>query len=316
MIASRLIKLETKWINFVMGVLPGWWLGADDLRYPEPYINSQRWDEELRKAGFDGAAVAYDGYLNNNIVSKPAEPNPRPKGVTVLQPPGDSLGSIKTLERTLQDAGYNVDSHVLGSSQSLPHDQDVLVALDLAGPFFHDLDELRFAGFQEFIRQAKDAQCGVLWLTAASQVGCVDPRYAPVIGVSRVLRTEMSLDFATLEMDDLSNTDFSIVPKVLAEFQCRIVENDVSPETEWANIDGKTLIGRYHFIDVANDLKAAPGQLPVLKLDQHRPGLANTLFWKSIPASDLAFDEVRVDVRAVGLNFKVAHKLPCFETQY
>jgi NADPH:quinone reductase-like Zn-dependent oxidoreductase/2-polyprenyl-3-methyl-5-hydroxy-6-metoxy-1,4-benzoquinol methylase len=295
---------ETKWINFVMGVLPGWWLGADDLRFPEPYINSKRWDEELRRAGFADTAVAYDGYLNNNIVSMPAETSPRPKRVTLLQPPGTPLPSVEKLGNSLQDSGYHVDRYTLGSSLLLPRSQDVLAALDLAGPFFHELDEHQFANFQDFIRQAKDAQCGVLWVTAASQAGCLDPRYAPVIGVSRVLRTEMSLDFATLELGDLSHTDFSVVPTVLAEFQRRIVEPDVSPDAEWAHVDGKTLIGRYHFIDVVEELKVGGGENPVRKLEQHRPGLANTLFWKPMPQRELADDEVRIDVRAVGLNFK------------
>ena len=34
----------TKWINFVMGVIPGWWLGAADGRPAEPYVNPQRWE--------------------------------------------------------------------------------------------------------------------------------------------------------------------------------------------------------------------------------------------------------------------------------
>ncbi|VBB84212.1 Putative polyketide synthase [Podospora comata] len=309
---------ETKWINFVMGVLPGWWLGGADLRFPEPYMDSARWDTELRAAGFAGAeAVAYDGYLNNNIITTPAAPQPPPpKRVTLLHS-GETattttIAVIASLRAQLQLSGYQIDLHTL-DTPSLPENQDILVALDLAEPFFHNLTPRRLASFQELVRQARDRGCGVLWLTGASQVGCVDPRFAPVVGVARVLRTETGLDFATLELDCLGQVDveFGAVPAVLAEFQRRgPEEEDVRSEAEWACVGGRVLIGRYHFVDVAKGITTAgdgeggPAEKTVLKLEQHRPGLVNTLFWERRAETALGENDVRVEVQAVGLNFK------------
>jgi acyl transferase domain-containing protein/SAM-dependent methyltransferase len=45
---------DVKYINFIMGLLPGWWLGEEDERSDEPYVQPDRWDRELRAAGFSG----------------------------------------------------------------------------------------------------------------------------------------------------------------------------------------------------------------------------------------------------------------------
>ncbi|KAI0131574.1 hypothetical protein F4814DRAFT_438015 [Daldinia grandis] len=54
---------DSKAINFVMGIFPGWWLGADDNRVDEPYISPERWDEHLpldspRPTQFDAIMTA------------------------------------------------------------------------------------------------------------------------------------------------------------------------------------------------------------------------------------------------------------------
>ncbi|KAJ0116060.1 hypothetical protein J7T55_005006 [Diaporthe amygdali] len=304
---------RTKWINMVMGVLPGWWLGSEDGRLTEPYISSERWDAELRRAGFAGAeTVAYDGYLNNNIIAMPAEIEVHSKRVTLLHI-GHTPGSeLDVLISELHSAGFSVDMHPFGSLDALPPKQDVIAALDITRPFFHDLTEEQLAQFQGLLRQASGGQCGVLWVTGTSQVACVDPRYAPAIGVARVLRTETNIDIATLELEDFVQ-GLSFVPKVLAEFQRRSGGQEagsVSPEAEWAVAGGKLLIGRYHFVKVPEQLKGgasegAESSLRVIKkLEQHRAGLASTLFWKETPQPRLCANMVRVKVMAVGMNFK------------
>ena len=315
----------------VMGVLPGWWLGSEDGRPIEPYISSERWDAELRRAGFAGTeTVAYDGYLNNNIIAVPADVEPRPKRVTLLHLddiPAEPA-ALEVLTAELHGAGFTVERHPLGSLDTLPPDQDVVAALDITRPFFHDLTEAQLDQFQDLLRRAAKGLCGILWVTGASQVGCIDPRYAPVIGVARVLRTETGVDFATLELEDFGLGSLSFVPGVLAEFQRRSVGHQhqqepgsVSPEAEWAVVGGKVLTGRYHFVKVPEELKACASQEGkrgsmgvVKKLEQHRAGLASTLFWKEMPEPKLGAGMVRVKVMAVGMNFKVRTVQSCAPT--
>lgn len=64
----------SKLINFIMGILPGWWLGQADGRFPDPYVSSKRWEKELRDVGFDVDATVYDGFMNNYIVARPSLP--------------------------------------------------------------------------------------------------------------------------------------------------------------------------------------------------------------------------------------------------
>ncbi|KKY36228.1 putative polyketide synthase [Diaporthe ampelina] len=329
---------KTKWINMVMGVLPGWWLGSEDGRAAEPYISSTRWDAELRRAGFAGAAtVAYDGYLNNNIIAAPAEEvgvgvhHNHPPGCVTLLHLGDSPDepALETLTAELQAAGFAVEARPLGGGlDAVPPGRDVVAALDLTRPFLHGLAAGQLAQLQRLLGRLRAGGAGILWVTGASQVGCVDPRYAPTVGVARVLRTETGADVATLELEDFARGSLSLVPRVLAEFQRRrgsyegegegegegemSLRSSVGPEAEWAVVGGRVLTGRYHFVKVPEELKAcssdgegrdSPGVLK--KLEQHRAGLASTLFWKEAPQPSLGGGMVRVKVKAVGMNFKV-----------
>ena len=40
--------------NYIFGKFSGWWLGEADGRPNEPYVSVERWDQELRNAGFTG----------------------------------------------------------------------------------------------------------------------------------------------------------------------------------------------------------------------------------------------------------------------
>ncbi|KAL7783077.1 hypothetical protein V8C37DRAFT_397515 [Trichoderma ceciliae] len=318
----------TKWINFIMGVLPGWWLGKEDLRHPEPYIDGQRWYNELCDAGFGDISTTYDGYLNNNIVAMPTmESNSitPSRRVTMLLPVTSTYErfsqiSINSVEKGLIESGYVVDRYLLdgSSSQPLPLNSVVVSVLDLARPFFSSLDETQFKEFQAFLKRAKQRQCGIFWITGACQIGPVEPDFAPVVGVARVIRTEMSIDFALLEIprDDWRSELEFITPRVLTEFQYGRTTatekhgvRDINPESEWAHIDGRTLISRCHFIRVREEFKSKTYKsfsqaMTVCKLEQHKPGLTSTLFWKRLPLPVLGDGEVRVDVKAVGVNFK------------
>lgn len=293
----------------VMGVLPGWWLGAEDSRPVEPYISSARWDSALRNAGFAGVqTVSYDGYLNNNIIAVPIRHDVCPKRVTVLHLDERPELIVEELIAQLECAGFGVDHHhLINSNEPLPPNQDVVSTLDLSRPFFHDLTEENLVHFQRFVKEAKEGQCNTLWITGASQVGCRDPRYAPTIGVARTIRTETDLEFATLELEDFKN-GLPIVSKVLGEFQRHSKDEFTNSEGEWAVIGDRVLIARYHFIKVSDELKTSGENSSnmVKKVEQHRAGLANSLFWKEVEQPELGTGEVRVQTKAVGLNFKVS----------
>ncbi len=63
-------------INFVCGSFSGWWLGEDDGRPHEPYIRVDRWDEELRAAGFSGVETAVYEMSSPTACWPPSCPSP------------------------------------------------------------------------------------------------------------------------------------------------------------------------------------------------------------------------------------------------
>ncbi|KAI1264730.1 acyl transferase domain-containing protein [Xylariaceae sp. FL1019] len=320
----------SKWPNMIMGVLPGWWLGAEDDRPDEPYMDEQRWDKELTKAGFCGAQdVMFDGRLCLNIVTTPTAPQEDVQAnITLLVPAKVSESTepqVRAVTAHLQGSGYRVNVYHFGQDGlNLGEDEDVVALLDLERPFFHDMEAAELSALQGFVAHAKDRRCGILWVTGASQAGCTDPRYAPVLGVARVLRLELGMDFATLEMagnqqDGGLEVDAQVLGRVLDEFRRRErgameSEADTSCEAEWVHLAGNTLTGRYHYLDIKGELTKQPQtalaipareqQKTYLKLDTLRPGLLETLYWKRLPLEELGRDELRVEVRAVGLNFK------------
>ncbi|KIM98726.1 hypothetical protein OIDMADRAFT_127997, partial [Oidiodendron maius Zn] len=45
------LNLVIQMCNFIMGILPGWWLGESNGRILQPYISPERWEQEFRNAG-------------------------------------------------------------------------------------------------------------------------------------------------------------------------------------------------------------------------------------------------------------------------
>jgi SAM-dependent methyltransferase len=298
---------QAQWIG-IFGVLAGWWLGQPDGRTQAPYVNLERWTDELTKAGFEGVTSMYDGYMNNNIVSQPTPSTSRPKRVTVLHHIDQDIQDVRA---ALEAETYHVNGYVLEDpAAKLPPGQDVMSVLDFSSPFFASLDQDEFAHFQRFITAAKEGACGIFWLTGHCQIGRTKPDYAVVLGLARVLRTDLELEFAILELEDFGAA-VKVAPRVFSQFQKRISEPDVNPEYEWANVDGRILISRYSYVKVAQEHKKTPltGRT-VRKLEQHKPGVMNALHWKPVVARALKDDEVRIEVRAVAMNFRVRSFAP------
>ena len=292
---------STKWINYVMGVLSGWWLGADDGRAVEPYVTPQRWDQDLKSAGFGGAStIAYDGQLNNNIIAMPAREEPKARKLTILcQEESDS--KIQEIVQHFREEAYELDFCTI--YQAPTAGQDVVSLLDIQAPFLCSATESEFIAFKEFISRIQDS--GVLWVTSAAQIDCRDPNYSLILGMARTIRTELLMDFATLELDNFDTNGWEAVADVLHEFERRVRDPNSDPVLEYAYSDGRIQVGRYHWISVSKELSDEKRELNPKKLDIGRPGFLQTLSWKQMDPVVLEGDWVEVETRVVGLNFKV-----------
>ena len=292
---------STRWINYVMGVLPGWWLGADDNRAIEPYVTPQRWDRELKSAGFGGInAVAYDGQLNNNIIAMPAREALKSKRLTILSR-GRSEEHVRKITGLLRERSYELDHCTL--EQTPKAGQDIIALLDIEAPFLRSATAAEFEAFKAFVSRLQDS--GVLWVTGAAQIRCRDPNYSLILGMARTIRTELLMDFATLELENFDADGWKATADVLQEFVHRVRDPDNDPVLEYAYSDGKIQVGRYHWISVSKELLDTKHASFPRKLEIGRPGILQTLAWKQEEPLELKSDWVEVETRAVGLNFKV-----------
>ncbi|KAF6220309.1 hypothetical protein HO133_003441 [Letharia lupina] len=291
---------STRWINYVMGVLPGWWLGEDDDRPLEPYVNPERWDKELKSAGFGGVdAVAYDGHLLNNIIAMPAREE-KSKRITILSR-GESSQHSRGIIQQLRERSFELDFCTL--DQVPKPGQDIVSLLDTEAPFLYSATEESFSTFKSFVSHIQGA--GVLWVTEAAQNGCRDPNYSLILGMARTIRTEFLMDFATLELESFDDAAAcKATADVLQEFQHRVRDQDNDPVLEYAFSDGRVQVGRYHWVSVSKELLSAKHHSYPRKLEIGRPGILHTLAWRQQEPFDLKGDFVEIETRAVGLNFK------------
>ena len=238
-------------INFVMGILPGWWLGEEDNRASEPYLSVERWDHELSAAGFSGADAAIPDdhrpyQLNFSIIA--TIPLPRrdfPKVTLLCHEPSTVVPAVETF---LTNRGY----HVSRSNLLLdpPHDQCVISLLDLDGPMLPSIGAEGFLALKRYIAKIKT---GMLWVTRSIQMACENPDYGLVLGLARTARSELSVDFSTFEVDVTSIEAWTALLEILRTLELPDRHLDADTDFEYAFYDGAVYVGRYSWRSIPND---------------------------------------------------------------
>ncbi|WYZ46092.1 hypothetical protein EsH8_IX_000317 [Colletotrichum jinshuiense] len=298
-------------LNFVMGVLPGWWLGAEDGRPDQPYVSPDRWDAELRHAGFDGLDdVAFDSESPNNLLAfmtaRPARSSSSPGNIAVLHD-SESLNFATDLRDILIQDGFDVITLHDISERLPPATENIISTVDLQVPFFEDIKPEAFEDFRTLITEASNRQASIFWLTRTSQVKCTDPRWGQTIGAARSIRNELNLSFATCEVDQISSQSLLAVSRVFKKFQKQKEGNGDLPDYEYCIVDGEILVSRLYPVSVNHELQssnqdASRSSSHDLKVGKY--GRLSTLSWSPRVPRPLLNDEVVVEAKAVGMNFK------------
>ncbi|KAK2816785.1 putative PKS/NRPS-like protein biosynthetic cluster [Arthroderma sp. PD_2] len=292
------------WAKFVLGTLPSWWCYGNDGRADGPFMSPKRWQQELEAAGFadvDHVSSESEPGVNFSIIAKPQRLRMPVKRITLLCESKESQPGFIIQE--LEARGYEICRCSLGDIP--PQDQDVLALLDGERPFCENMDARRFTELKVFISNLSGSS-GILWVTRLSNIGCQDPRYAQVIGLARTLRSEMAIDFATCETDDVeSQTGANAVADVLHKFHGREEGAILGPDYEYAIYNGETLVNRIFPFSLDQELLISdPSEEAILSITQ--PGRLDTLHWSSQATVTPKEDEVEVEVYAAGLNFRVS----------
>ncbi|KAF5549422.1 polyketide synthase [Fusarium phyllophilum] len=216
---------------FLMGGLPGWWLGVDEGRTRGPGIGLTEWDEILRDSGFTGA----DKYVTDLpdslkhvcsvLVSQAAD-----ERVTMLQEPLSFLDEIPLEQRLLIIGGKTlpisrvvksiqrlasrvadqvtvVDSIDSLSDKHLSSETSVVCLTELERPIFSTpMTSSRLKNLQSLFSHSSH----VLWLTT----GRLDenPYANMTIGLGRAIINELpQLNLQFLDLPKASSVDANMV---------------------------------------------------------------------------------------------------------
>nr|ALQ32947.1 putative polyketide synthase [Fusarium sacchari] len=276
--------------DYVFGHFSGWWLGEVDDRPDRPYVPVSRWDQELKKAGYSGVDVAVyndeEPYRHYAVIVASKEPSQdiSPTFVTVLAryPQCHPATEIST---ALETRGWRVDVRGIETA------------------FFEDISQEAFASFQDFAHSLGSSS--VLWLMPPTQVGCSNPKSAPTLGVAQTLRSELRLNFYTLEIDPTLDRLGTLVVDL---FEKVIQDQDnegLEPDKEYIVHDGAICVGRYQPLYIAEEAldKVQRGEI-MKSLRVDKPGSLDAMHWVASAIPDtLMDDEVEVKVHSAGLNF-------------
>ncbi|KAJ5520916.1 Acyl transferase/acyl hydrolase/lysophospholipase [Penicillium fimorum] len=276
------ISLEILLANFTMGVFPGWWLGEDDGRPEQPYVSPERWDRELRAAGFTGADVtAYDQkppyHISASILTRPEDDISIPTDISLLTKSSTRCQWASDVESLFRNEGYTTYWTTL--HQAPPKGKFIVSLLDIEGSRIGSLPKNDYEVFQQYVEQAQE--CQILWVTHSTSHTCSDPMYGFVHGLARTLRAEMLLDFSILEVPTWDAAGAKAVLQVSEKIQRSRAHSLPDPEYEFALHEGEIKVGRYHWTPLVEHLASPPRSDASRKLG-----------------------EVEVEMDYVGLNFK------------
>jgi len=307
-----------RFVNLTMGILPGWWLGEADGRIHEPYLSPERWNSELHNAGFSGTeAVILDAkgpyHINANIISRPRITAKVAGRVTLLHRPEDVLSYVEDMERVLKRQGFEIDRCTF--DQTPPPKQDIISLLEIDAPMVEGFTGTTLKLFQQFLRNLDSTR--VLWVTRSSQMGGEDPGYSMILGLLRTIRIELSIPLATLEVDVVDSSAYVSITNVYEKFKASNFTADIRPDFEYVLDKDVIHVSRYHAVSVRDELACFETEknLPVeLKIGKF--GLLQSLHWARFKPKELGANELIVEPRCIGLNFKVISS-ECFNfSQY
>ncbi|KAF5970834.1 fumonisin cluster-polyketide synthase [Fusarium bulbicola] len=318
---------KMRMVNLIMGILPGWWLGAAEGRVKEPYLAPSQWDTVLKKAGFSGVdAAIYDApwpyHLNANIISRPAkesasqQPRATKGRLTLLHHSEDmNSSSITQLRKVLGARGLETNMLALQEHEELKvGEQDVIISLlELKKPFFSSVSAAQLESFQRVV--AKLGSTGMIWITRPAQHGLSasdDPGFGLSLGLVRTLRSEQSLAITTVEIDQVNDETFKAVTDLVINVLDQREDGTEStggattmdPDREYVVENGVVKVARYHPVSLSQELASRATKPEAVTLEIGRMGLLQTLGWVPFPTFDPGYGEVTIEPRCAGLNFR------------
>ncbi|PYH98982.1 hypothetical protein BO71DRAFT_455222 [Aspergillus ellipticus CBS 707.79] len=264
-------------LDFIFGLLPGWWLGVEDHRKNGPLMSEQSWHTCLQESGFSGLDIALRNHQDENYHTYTA---------MVSTAIGVASGS-QVSRNMIIVVSHNLQKHycAIGNCQVVTLSDLKLIIMDSAHYIFLlEIEDHFLHGISsdEFLLLQKA-------LSSAS-IG--------LMGCQTYQAEHEGLHFATFFLEGNSIGDFTAV-------------NIAKPEEDSEFVEQDGLI----FINRVQEASRTDGRCPqprdraepqMRKLGFESPGLLNTLnfFDDPEPATPLQEDEIEIRIQYSGINFR------------
>jgi SAM-dependent methyltransferase/NAD(P)-dependent dehydrogenase (short-subunit alcohol dehydrogenase family)/aryl carrier-like protein len=231
--------------NYIYGNFAGWWLGEDDNRKWEPYVDTDRWDRELKAAGFNGTDVVYDEekpwqYCATIVARMPTNAVQLTNHVSILCQHPEAIVN-RRLTEDLNQRGFDVE--IVNLHEALNTDGDIIATLDLEASFLENVTSETFSLFQTLCSLMKNRN--LLWLMSSTQVNCSNPLSSQSLGLIRSARSELNISITTLEINFSMPNSTSFILGVLSKIRAQKDHGILAPDWEFAVHGGTLKVGRY-----------------------------------------------------------------------
>ncbi|KAM3072030.1 hypothetical protein ACMFMF_007424 [Clarireedia jacksonii] len=311
---------EVPAINFIFGLLEGWWLSSEDYRKLSPCINENRWDEVLKQAGFSGSEIVFHDYNDSihhdmSVIISTAMPktqvNPLNSRLILIHATEQKKLALK-IQTALQNDFIVQLATIEQALEETTEPNTVMVILyELDRPLLSNLTPDLF----DYLHKILTRKSKVLWVTRGGTFDSPTPEFHLVEGLFRSVESETDAVFASLSLESqgyISSRQMDHIAKV-----SQILLTSRGIETEYIEDDGVLNIARVMDCDLLSkevhdrQLTHKKGQTRfgsgvALQLTIGSPGLLNTLHFIEDKEQRLELqpDEMEIQVRSIGVNFK------------
>jgi NADPH:quinone reductase-like Zn-dependent oxidoreductase/SAM-dependent methyltransferase len=317
--------------GFIAGLMEGWWVGKEDYRAWGAALTTSQWDTVLKETGFTGVDLELPEYLDQECQET----------AILVSTASGSIATDRVLTRTIyfvhdpssvaqrnvydsahrslraQYPNYVIeggDIKQCASSLSLT-DTTLIFVQEIETPLLSGMTRETFLQLQHLVNHCHS----MLWVTAGGGHYPNRPDYSIVDGWARTLRSEKAnRRISTVALDvegQVSQNQIQHIVRILADV---VLDTEQAVyEPEFVEVDGMLHVVRItpdtHLTDelyaasLPRQATSKPlGEAGPVKLVYTTAGLLDTLHWVDDDDAHgpLPEDEVEIEVKAVGLNFK------------
>ncbi|ROV97402.1 hypothetical protein VMCG_06949 [Cytospora schulzeri] len=263
-------------------------------------IHNDHFNDNLQSNIVD--AIAGRAWADKSIIIVPEGPDADPIATSLVATQQRRPGAAPAICSIIDAAKFDLS-------------QTHIIVCELDSPILTNLTAEAFSQLQKILTEA----VGVLWVTKGAYLNATDPTKNMSVGLCRTIRSERAAAVATLDLDpDSRLRDSGKVGLILQAF-CHAFDEKDSTDMEFAEKDGTLVIPRI-VNDSAMDLTVhrevhqetcSPYLQDFvssrrLKMTFGTTGALDSLYFHDENSAqlDLGDDEIEIEVKATGMNFK------------